>query len=71
MLGFMVTLKYLVTISYRHGTANLKPDSPMLSGARTSVISDLTVVSVENGPHNTGWTHPEETNAAPLDFLNQ
>jgi non-heme chloroperoxidase len=33
------------------------------------LIADLTVVSVENGPHNIGWTHPEETNRALLDFL--
>jgi non-heme chloroperoxidase len=32
-------------------------------------IADLTVVPVENGPHNVGWTFPEETNAALLDFL--
>jgi non-heme chloroperoxidase len=33
------------------------------------LIADLTVVSVENGPHNIGWTHAEETNGALLDFL--
>jgi non-heme chloroperoxidase len=34
------------------------------------LIADLTFVAVENGPHNIGWTHPQETNAALLDFLN-
>jgi non-heme chloroperoxidase len=34
-----------------------------------NLIADLTVVEVENGPHNIGWTHPEETNAAILGFL--
>jgi non-heme chloroperoxidase len=34
-----------------------------------SLITDLTVVEVESGPHNIGWTHPEETNAAILEFL--
>jgi len=34
-----------------------------------NLIAQLKVVSVENGPHNIGWTHPEETNAALLDFL--
>jgi non-heme chloroperoxidase len=33
------------------------------------LIADLKVVEVENGPHNIGWTYPEETNAALLDFL--
>jgi non-heme chloroperoxidase len=33
------------------------------------LIADLTVVEVADGPHNIGWTHPEEVNAALLDFL--
>jgi non-heme chloroperoxidase len=33
------------------------------------LIDDLTVVEVADGPHNIGWTHPEEVNAALLDFL--
>lgn len=33
------------------------------------LIADLTVVEVAAGPHNIGWTHPEETNAAMLEFL--
>jgi non-heme chloroperoxidase len=34
-----------------------------------NLIADLTVVEIENGPHNIGWTFPEETNAAILEFL--
>lgn len=33
------------------------------------LIQDLTLVSVEGGPHNIGWTHPDELNTALLDFL--
>jgi non-heme chloroperoxidase len=33
------------------------------------LIADLTVVPVENGPHNVGWTFPEVVNPALLDFL--
>jgi non-heme chloroperoxidase len=33
------------------------------------LIADLTVVEIVDGPHNIGWTHPEETNAAMLEFL--
>jgi len=33
------------------------------------LIADLTLVRVEGGPHNIGWTHPEEVNRALLDFL--
>jgi pimeloyl-ACP methyl ester carboxylesterase len=35
-----------------------------------NLIANLTLVEVENGPHNIGWTYPEETNAAMLEFLN-
>ncbi len=33
------------------------------------LIKDLTLVTVEGGPHNIGWTFPDEVNAALLDFL--
>ncbi|MGW2103224.1 alpha/beta fold hydrolase [Streptomyces olivaceoviridis] len=33
------------------------------------LIKDLTFVTVEGGPHNIAWTHPEEVNAALLEFL--
>jgi non-heme chloroperoxidase len=34
-----------------------------------ALIADLTVVPVEGGPHNIGWTHPDEVNRALLEFL--
>jgi non-heme chloroperoxidase len=34
-----------------------------------ALIKDLTVVTVEGGPHNIAWTHPEIVNTALLDFL--
>jgi len=33
------------------------------------LIADLTVIEVADGPHNIGWTHPDEVNAALLEFL--
>jgi non-heme chloroperoxidase len=33
------------------------------------LIKDLTLVPVEGGPHNVGWTFPDEVNTALLDFL--
>jgi non-heme chloroperoxidase len=33
------------------------------------LIKDLTFVTVEGGPHNVAWTHPEVVNTALLDFL--
>jgi hypothetical protein len=32
--------------------------------------NDGPIEIVEGGPHNIGWTHPEEVNAALLEFLN-
>jgi non-heme chloroperoxidase len=34
-----------------------------------ALITDLKLVSVEDGPHDIGWTHPEEVNKALLEFL--
>jgi non-heme chloroperoxidase len=33
------------------------------------LVSNLKLISVEGGPHNIGWTHPEECNKALLEFL--
>ncbi len=35
------------------------------------LIKDLRLVTVEGGPHNIGWTHPDEVNTALLDFLSE
>jgi non-heme chloroperoxidase len=35
------------------------------------LIKDLTLVPVDGGPHNIGWTYPDEVNAALLDFLSK
>ena len=34
-----------------------------------ALIQDLKLVPVEGGPHNIGWTHPDEVNGALLEFL--
>jgi len=33
------------------------------------LIANLKLIPVEGGPHNIGWTHPEESNKALLEFL--
>jgi non-heme chloroperoxidase len=33
------------------------------------LIRDLTLVAIDGGPHNVGWTHPDEVNGALLEFL--
>ncbi len=34
-----------------------------------ALIEDLKLVAVEGGPHNIGWTHPDEVNEALLEFI--
>jgi non-heme chloroperoxidase len=54
-----------------HGTADrILPFESTAARLRDErLIADLTVVEVPDGPHNIGWTHPEEVNAALLEFL--
>jgi non-heme chloroperoxidase len=54
-----------------HGTADriLPFEAPAARLRDENLIADLTVVEIENGPHNVGWTYPEEANAAMLNFL--
>jgi pimeloyl-ACP methyl ester carboxylesterase len=33
------------------------------------LISDVKLVTVEGGPHNIAWTHPDEVNTAVLELL--
>ena len=56
-----------------HGTADrVLPFEATAARLRDKqLIADLTVVEVDQGPHNIGWTFPEETNAALLDFLSR
>ena len=54
-----------------HGTADriLPFESTAARLRDEELIADLTFVEVPEGPHNIGWTHPDEVNAALLDFL--
>jgi non-heme chloroperoxidase len=33
------------------------------------LIEDLRLIRLEGGPHNIGWTYPDEVNKALLEFL--
>jgi len=33
------------------------------------LIKDVRLIEIEGGPHNIGWTHPDEVNKSFLDFL--
>ena len=54
-----------------HGTADrILPFAATAARLRDEkLIADLTVVEVPDGPHNIGWTHPDQLNTALLDFL--
>ncbi len=54
-----------------HGTADrILPFEATAARLRDErLIADLTVVEVPDGPHNIGWTHPDEVNEAFLAFL--
>jgi non-heme chloroperoxidase len=56
-----------------HGTADrILPFEATAARLRDEkLIADLTFVEVPDGPHNIGWTHPKETNAALLEFLDR
>jgi len=54
-----------------HGTADrvLPFDKTTARLRDEKLIADSTVVEIPDGPHNVAWTHPDEVNAALLDFL--
>jgi non-heme chloroperoxidase len=54
-----------------HGTADrILPFEATAARLRDEqLIADLKVVEVPDGPHNVGWTFPDEVNSALLEFL--
>jgi non-heme chloroperoxidase len=52
-----------------HGDADRILPYPNTAARLPGLIKDLTVVTVEGGPHNVAWIHPEVVNPALLDFL--
>ena len=54
-----------------HGTADrvLPFESTAKRLRDEQLIADLKVVAIEGGPHNIGWTFPDEVNEALLEFL--
>jgi hypothetical protein len=45
--------------------------NPPRQGQVPALIADCTLVPVEGGPHNIGWTYPDEVNSALLTFLGE
>jgi non-heme chloroperoxidase len=54
-----------------HGTADRILPIANTADRLPALIDGLRLVRVEGGPHNIGWTHPEEVNPALLDFLSE
>jgi len=52
-----------------HGDADRILPYPSTAARLPGLIKDLTFVTIEGGPHNIAWTHPEIVNKALLDFL--
>jgi len=52
-----------------HGTDDRILPFEATAARLPALIDDLTLVEVEGGPHNIGWTHPEQVNPALLEFI--
>jgi non-heme chloroperoxidase len=52
-----------------HGTEDRILPYEATAARLTDLIDDVTVVPVEGGPHNIGWTHPEILNPLLLAYL--
>jgi non-heme chloroperoxidase len=58
-----------VPVLVMHGTDDRLLPFESTAARLPALIADCTLVTVEGGPHNIGWTHPEEVNTALLAFL--
>jgi non-heme chloroperoxidase len=52
-----------------HGDADRILPYPATAARLHGLINDVEVVTVEGGPHNIAWTHPDEVNDALLAFI--
>jgi non-heme chloroperoxidase len=54
-----------------HGTEDRILPFQSTAARLPALIADCTLVPVEGGPHNIGWTFPEEVNSALLKFIEE
>jgi non-heme chloroperoxidase len=54
-----------------HGTEDRILPFDSTAARLPALLADCTLVSVEGGPHNIAWTHPDEVNPALLAFLSK
>ena len=58
-----------VPVLVLHGTEDRILPFEATAKRLPELVANLTLIPVEGGPHNIGWTHPEVCNPALLDFL--
>jgi len=61
--------KFDVPTLVLHGTEDRILPFAATAGRLSGLIKDVRIVPVEGGPHNIGWTFPDEVNAALKEFL--
>ena len=52
-----------------HGTEDRILPFDVTAARLPPLIAECMLVPVEGGPHNIGWTYPEEVNSALLEFV--
>jgi non-heme chloroperoxidase len=58
-----------VPVLVLHGTEDRILPFDSTAARLPAMIADCTLVPIENGPHNIGWTYPDKVNDALLSFL--
>jgi non-heme chloroperoxidase len=58
-----------VPVLVLHGTEDRILPFEATAARLPALLADCKLVAVEGGPHNIGWTHPEEVNRALLEFI--
>ncbi len=69
--GDPVLLIHGVPVLVMHGTEDRILPFQSTAARLPALIADCTLVPVEGGPHNIGWTFPEEVNSALLKFIEE
>jgi non-heme chloroperoxidase len=54
-----------------HGTEDRILPFAATAARLPKLIDDVRLVSIDGGPHNVGWTHPDEVNKALMDFVGE
>jgi non-heme chloroperoxidase len=58
-----------VPVLVMHGTEDRILPFESTAKRLPALVANLTLIPVEGGPHNIGWTFPEECNTALLEFV--